>query len=135
MITHDRPVRFEDVDAAGLVFFGRFFSYGHDAMERFFDDLPGGYPALIGERQVGFPAVHAACDYRSPLRYGDVARIRGTVTKLGATSVHLQFVFRRLRDGVDVATVNNVHVCTELRSMTKLPFPADLRAVLERHTG
>jgi hypothetical protein len=26
-----------------------------------------------------------------------------------------------------------VHVCTDIRTMTKLPFPADVRASLEKH--
>ncbi|NVL83963.1 acyl-CoA thioesterase, partial [Escherichia coli] len=77
---HDRPVHFEDVDAAGIVFFARFFAYCHDAMERFFDGVDGGYVALITERKIGFPAVHASSDFKAPITYGDVARIAGTVT-------------------------------------------------------
>ncbi|MEO8800844.1 MAG: thioesterase family protein [Polyangiaceae bacterium] len=133
MIIYDRPVRFEDVDAAGIVFFARFFGYCHDAMERFFVDVPGGYVALINERKVGFPAVHASSDFKAPLGYGDVARIEGTVTKLGTTASHFRFLMTRARDGVHVATMNHVHVCTDLRAMTKLPFPADVRASLEKH--
>jgi 4-hydroxybenzoyl-CoA thioesterase len=133
MIEHDRPVRFEDVDAAGVVFFGRFANYCHDAMVRFFDALPGGYSALIMERRIGFPAVHVTSDFRSPLRYGDTARVLGKVTKLGATSCHFDFVMKRAKDGVEVARMSHVHVCTDLPTMTKLPFPPDVLAVLEAH--
>lgn len=133
MITHDRPVKFEDVDAAGVVFFARFSTYAHDAMERLFDGLPGGYAALVMERHVGFPAVHVATDFKAPLRYGDRARITATVLKLGTTSCHLQFAFTRARDGVTAATAAHVHVCTNLVTMTKLPYPEDVRAALEAH--
>ena len=133
MITYDRHVHFEDVDAAGIVFFARFFGYCHDAMERFFDDVPGGYVALITQRKIGFPAVHASSDFKAPIGYGDVARIEGTVTKLGTTAAHFRFVMTRVRDGEHVATMNHVHVCTDIRTMTKLPFPADVRASLEKH--
>ena len=46
MIVHERAVRFEEVDAAGIVFFGRFMEYCHEAMERFFDGVPDGYRAM-----------------------------------------------------------------------------------------
>ena len=133
MIDYERPVRFEEVDAAGIVFFGRFSSYCHDAMERLFDGVPGGYAALITERKVGFPAVHVTSDFKAPIRYGDIARITGTVTKLGTTSCHFAFTITRAKDGVDVASMRHVHVCTNIVTMTKLPLPADVRAALQWH--
>ncbi len=38
MIVLEREVRFEDVDPAQIVFFARFLSYAHEAMERFFGE-------------------------------------------------------------------------------------------------
>ena len=133
MIDYERHVRFEEVDAAGIVFFGRFANYCHDAMERFFDALPGGYAALIMERKIGFPAVHFSTDFKAPIRYGDIARITGKVTKLGTTSCHFAFAITRAKDGVDVASMSHVHVCTDLTTMTKLTLPVDVRAALAAH--
>ena len=126
-------MRFEDIDAAGIVFFARFLNYAHDAMERLFEDLPGGYAALIMDRKIGFPAVHATTDFTAPIRYGDTALITATVEKLGTTSCHLHFAFRRASDGVAIATTSHVHVCTSLATMTKLELPPDIRAALEKH--
>ena len=126
-------MRFEDIDAAGIVFFARFLNYAHDAMERLFDEVPGGYASLIMQRGIGFPAVHATTDFTAPIRYGDTARITATVKKLGTTSLHLDFAFTRASDGASIATTSHVHVCTSLATMTKLPLPADVRAVLEKH--
>jgi 4-hydroxybenzoyl-CoA thioesterase len=133
VIDYERPIRFEEVDAAGIVFFGRFASYCHDAMERFFDSLPGGYSSMVMERKVGFPAVHVTSDFKAPIRYGDIARITGTVTKIGTTSVNFSFSLTRASDGVQVATMSHVHVCTDLKTMTKLVVPADIRAALAPH--
>lgn len=135
MIDYEFAIRFEHVDAAGIVFFGRFANYCHDAMERFFDSLPGGYAALIMERKIGFPAVHMTSDFKAPIRYGDIARITGIVTKLGTTSCHFGFAITRAKDGVDVATMSHVHVCTDLTAMTKLPLPTDVRAALATHSA
>lgn len=133
MIVHERPVRFEDVDAAGILFFARFFNYCHEAMERFFEELPGGYAALVIDRKIGFPAVHVASDFTAPLRYGDVARIAGSIIKLGTTSCTFRFAMTRAKDGIAVANMEHVIVCSDLVTLTKLPFPADIRAVLEPH--
>jgi 4-hydroxybenzoyl-CoA thioesterase len=133
MIVLDRPVRFEDVDAAGIVFFPRYLSYCHDAMERLFDAVPGGYVALITRRRIGFPAVHVESDFAAPLRYGDAARIEASVTALGTTSCKLRYAMSRAGDGVHVATVVHVTVSTNLQTMEKLPHPADVRAALEAH--
>lgn len=132
-VEYQRAVRFEEVDAAGIAFFARFFNWCHEAMERFFDGVPGGYVELITRRRVGFPAVHLTADWRAPLRYGDVARIQTSVTKIGTTSATFRYVLTRMSDGVHVATIEHVTVATDLDSMTKRTLPDDCRALLERH--
>jgi len=133
VITFDREVAFEDVDAAGIVYFARLIGFAHGALERLFDDVPGGYRAIIVKRGIGFPAVHVTTDFLAPIRYGDTARIVATVRKLGATSLHAHFAMTRTSDGAAIASATHVHVCTTLATLTKLPFPADLRAALEGH--
>ncbi|MBS2015848.1 MAG: acyl-CoA thioesterase [Deltaproteobacteria bacterium] len=137
-----RPVRFEDVDAAGLVFFARIIEYTHEAMERFFDGLPArpggatpGYVDLITKRRIGFPAVHVSADFKAPLRYGDVARIATTVTKIGKTSCTFRYAITRVADGVDVATIEHVVVATNLDTVTKQDLPPDVLALLRERTG
>ena len=84
MLTFSRPVRFEEIDAAGIVFFARYLHICHDAMEAVFAPLPGGYCALITQRRIGFPAVHTDCEFVAPLRYGDVVRVETSVVRAGA---------------------------------------------------
>jgi 4-hydroxybenzoyl-CoA thioesterase len=127
---HLRPVRFEDVDAAGIVFFARYFNYCHDAMESLFDALEGGYATLINDRHLGLPAVHVECDFRSPLRYGETARIDVSVEHIGTTSATLRYRIVRDSDGHPCATVRHVVVTSDLRSLTKVAIPADVRRVL-----
>lgn len=134
---YDHPVRFEDVDAAGIVFFARFFEYTHAAMERFFDALPPreggrspGYVDLITRRRIGFPAVHVTADFKAPLRYGDVARIEVTVPKIGTSSATLRYAITRAEDATAVAVVEHVVVSTALDTVTKVTLPDDVRALL-----
>jgi 4-hydroxybenzoyl-CoA thioesterase len=132
-VDYQRAVRFEEVDAAGLVFFAWFFNWCHEAMAHLFDGVPGGYVDLITRRRVGFPAVHVDADWRAPLRYGDVATITISVTQVGTSSATLRYVLTRTSDGAHVATIHHVTVATDLDTMTKRPLPDDCRALLEAH--
>lgn len=145
MIGYERAVRFEEVDAAGIVFFGRFIGYAHEAMEAFFDlGVEGGYSGLIVGKKFGFPAVHASIDWKAPLRYGDRFRIDLDVMKVGTTSATLRYTFQRLdktdesAEGgvvreIHAATIEHVVVYSDLTTMTKRPLDPPIRAWLEMH--
>jgi 4-hydroxybenzoyl-CoA thioesterase len=133
MHIYERKVSFEEVDAAQIVFFPRFLSYCHEAMEGLFDDIEGGYVRLVRDRKVGVPAVHVECDFRAPLRYGDVARIETTVEKLGRTSVSFRYAIARASDRTAVASVLHVCAVSDLVALKAIPIPDDVRAALERH--
>jgi len=133
MIVHERAVRFEEVDAAGIVFFARFLGYCHEAMERFFDGVPGGYVDLITKRRIGFPAVHVDANWKAPLRYGDAMRIEVSVANVGKTSSTFRYRFVRKADSVECAIVEHVTVCSMLDTLQKMPLPDDCRTLLESH--
>jgi 4-hydroxybenzoyl-CoA thioesterase len=130
VFVYERPVRFEDVDAAGIVFFARFFNACHEAMEAFFGAIDGGYARLITERKVGVPAVKVEAQYKAPLRYGDVILIDVRATQVGRTSATLRYEFRRKADGVAAATIDHKVVCCDLRTIMPIPLPDDVRAIL-----
>jgi 4-hydroxybenzoyl-CoA thioesterase len=128
-----RPVRFAEVDAAGIVFFPRYHEYCHDALEALFGELPGGYAALFRERDLGVPTVHVETDFKSPLRFGDVARFEITIERVGRTSLTFYHTIRREADGIIAATVRHVVVMTRISTLTPIPVPADVRALLDRY--
>ena len=133
VFVYERPVRFEDVDAAGIVFFSRFLSYCHEAMEALFDEVEGGYVRLVRDRRIGVPAVHVECDFKHPLRYGDVARIETTVEKLGRTSVSFRYAIARASDGAPIASILHVCAVSDLVALKAILIPDDVRAALSRH--
>jgi len=129
----ERPIRFDELDPAGVVFFGRYGYFAHEAIERFFDDLDGGYPGLVNGRHIGLPIVHFEADFRAPLRYGDVIRIETACTKLGTTSATLHHEMKKAATLDLCAVVGMVVATTDLRSFRSCPMPADVRAHLGRH--
>ncbi len=133
MVLVERPVRFEEVDAAGILFSAHFLAYAHEAMELLFAALPGGYPGLIIERRIGFPGVKTECGYTAPLRYGQMAVIEGSVERLGNRSVDLSFAISRKSDDAAVATVRHTVVVTDLQTLKSCDMPEDVRAALSAH--
>jgi 4-hydroxybenzoyl-CoA thioesterase len=123
-------VGFDEVDAAGVVYFARFFGWCHDAMAAMLAELEGGYHRLVTERGLGLPAVHVEADFSAPLRFGDSARIEVTVERIGESSVTLLFHIERARDGLSVATVRHVVVLTDLAAFRPVPLTDDLRTLL-----
>ena len=133
MIVFERPIKFEDVDAANIVFFARFGNYAHEAMEHFFGALDGGYARLIIERKVGLPAVHVEMSFTSPLRYGDTLRIETSVKKIGNRSAVLRYRMINARTSVLSADVTHTVVTTDLRALKSCDMPDDMRALLTQH--
>jgi 4-hydroxybenzoyl-CoA thioesterase len=90
---HLMPVRFADVDHAGIVYYPRFFHYFHIAFEEFFRARLGSrsYVALLDEERIGFPAVSAHCDYKAPLRFGDTMAIDMSIERMGERSITLRY--------------------------------------------
>ena len=125
-------VRFGDVDHAGIVFYPKFFIFFHEAFEQFFNDNEIPYHRLIDQRHVGFPTVHIDCDYKKPLRYGDALDLEVTVARIGNRSATFRYVGYRHRDGLHAVTAEITTACVDMRTMTAIEIPEDLRHLFER---
>jgi len=99
--TYATPVRFSDIDHAGIVYYPRFFHLFHLAFEELWRARigPRAYSELIDREHVGFPCVRAECDFKAPLRFGDTAEIEVSVTRLGARSITFRYRVYRAEDG------------------------------------
>lgn len=122
------PVRFADIDHAGIVYYPRYFNYFHLAFEEFWRARLGGraYRELLDNRRIGFPTVHATCDFRAPLRFGDSASVELTTVKAGGKSVQFRYVVRREHDQVLCAEGNVVCAVVDLDTFTSVTPPADV---------
>ncbi len=107
--TFTTPVRFADIDHAGIVYYPRFFHFFHVAFEELWRTRigPRAYSELIDRDRVGFPAVRAECDFRAPLRFGDSAEIEITIPKLGAKSITFRYRVFRAAEGATTPHVTD----------------------------
>jgi YbgC/YbaW family acyl-CoA thioester hydrolase len=91
-----RRVEFSDTDMAGIMHYANFFRYMETAEHGFFRAL--GFSIVEKDRlpRIGWPRVHAACDYHKPLRFEDLVEIHLLVTEKHSKAIKYQFRFRRL---------------------------------------
>lgn len=126
------PIRFADVDAAGIVYYPRFFHYYHQVFEDFFGMAHGTpYPEWIRTRRLGFPTRHVESDFERPLRYGDDLQIALTVPRVGNTSIDFRFEARL--GGSRAASAVIGKVCVDLDELHPTRVPDDLRGVVARY--
>lgn len=121
---HRLAVRLQDVDAAGVVFFARFFEYAHDA---FMATLAAGgmdLPRVLREGSHLAPIRHAEADYLAPLRFGDPLVAGPVLARLAPTEAVVAHRIERA-GGTAVALLQTVHVSVDGRSFERVPFPGD----------
>jgi 4-hydroxybenzoyl-CoA thioesterase len=133
VFSYERPVRLEDVDAAQIVFFPRILGYAHEAVATLMEELDGGYAGLLMKRRIGLPTVHLEVDFTAPLRFGDVARVELTVTRIGERSCAFRAKLTRVHDGAKVATILYVCAITDLETLRAIAIPEDVRRILGAH--
>ena len=133
VFTCDLKVRFADVDHAQILYYPRFFHFFHVAFEELFEREFGRiYPEVLDVDHVGFPAVRTEADYRNPVRFGDVLRIRVTCARLGTKSVTLRYRAERLRDGATAAEGRVTTACVDMRTFAPQPVPQAYRELFTR---
>jgi 4-hydroxybenzoyl-CoA thioesterase len=132
--TSIQPIRFDDVDGAGIVYYPRFLHLCHAAFEDFFNAAaPFSYPTMIRDRRMGFPTVHIDANFRAPLSYGDTAVVTLAVAKIGNSSMTLSYRIHRKRDSVLSFEATITTVLIDLDKQTSMTLPAELRRVLQQY--
>lgn len=127
---HVVTVRFNEVDRAGIAFFGRVFEYCHACFEEML--MASGQPllAIFDKGGYGLPLVHAEADYSRPMRLGDRLRISLRVARLGGRSITFAYEIRGAEADDLRANVRLIHACVSLDGFTGMSVPDALREAL-----
>ena len=126
-------VRMQHVDAAGIVFYPRYFEMVVQLIEDWFaDGLGTDFHALHDLRGVGIPTVHVDIAFRRPSRLGDRLRFSLALLKLKRTS--LQLAIAATCGGEERLRLRQVLTCTSLgETIRAVDIPPDLRAAMARY--
>ena len=117
-----RPVRFQDIDAAGIVFFPRILEYFHDAWVSLLARRGVNLAALLREGVWGMPLGHAEADFLGPMRFGDEIVVE--IVRLDFSERSLTVGFRVRSPAERVLAVGQVvHVCIDRSTFRSMPLP------------
>lgn len=108
----DRRVRFEEVDALGMVWHGRYPSYFEDGRIAFRDRYGLAYLSFM-HHQVMAPIVQMHVDYKSPLRFDQIILIETALHWNEALRLDFSYTIRNA-EGQAVATGYTVQVLTDI---------------------
>jgi len=131
-----KRIEFSDTDMAGIVHYSNFFRYMESAEHAFFRSM--GH-SIVGDRfdpPVGWPRVHASCDFKAPLRFEDEIEIHMLVAEKRSKSLSYLFRIRKLNaePPTEVARGKLTVVCVSRNAHGKMsahPIPKALADKIE----
>jgi YbgC/YbaW family acyl-CoA thioester hydrolase len=132
---HRTRVRFQDVDAAGIVFFARVFDLFHDA---YVEALRAGgveLSSVLAANVWAAPLTSCDAQFRRPLRFGDEITV-----ELRAELVERDLIVRyRVRSSRDraatLATGSTKHAFVDCATFARIDPPAEVRAALAHRSS
>ena len=117
-----RRVRFEEVDALGIVWHGRYASYFEDARSALGDSYGIGYLDLFRNGIVA-PIKKLHADFHRPLTYPENFTVEGILHWSDAARINYEFIIRDIK-GIVVTTGYSVQVMLDRENNLYMVSPA-----------
>jgi len=116
-------VRFSEVDSMQIVWHGHYLKYFEDGRESFGLRYGLGYLEVY-KHQVMIPIVQIRCDYKRPLKYGDIAVIETIYRPVEAAKIVFDYAIYRSNEPDPVAKGSSTQVFLNLQGELILTPPA-----------
>jgi 1,4-dihydroxy-2-naphthoyl-CoA hydrolase len=131
--TYYYTVRFQDTDAAGVVYFANVLRICHEAYEVSLAASSINLKSFFTNQSIAFPIVHASADFLRPLYCGDNLMISLLAEKIGLDKFEISYEI--IVDEVIVAKAITRHVCIDVSSRIKQELPDYMNNWLKRTTS
>jgi YbgC/YbaW family acyl-CoA thioester hydrolase len=137
--TIEERVRWGDVDAARIIFYGSYIRFFEIAETELFRAIGMPYGKVFDELDIWLPRVHLECDFRRVSQLDDLLEVSVYVGNIGKTSLRLDFEVRRkspdgsVEEGL-IATAHFVLVAVRRDTLDPISVPEELRRAFEPYT-
>lgn len=121
--TYEAFVRFQDIDAAGIVFFARILEYFHDAFLAFVTQEGISLAADLRNGEVLAPLGHAEADFFKPLMFGDSFCVDVVARRVADSQIRLGYRLRKAETLCAVGVTD--HVFVNRATMKRQTVPED----------
>ena len=130
---HRFRVRYAEVDAQGIVFFGNYATYFDAAHNEYMRALPFDYKGSLEAYNTDFVIVNMETDYLSPARFDDEIEVYVRTAYIGRSSMRVRFEVYVVESETLLTSSQFVVVNTDQASMKSIPWPEHLvRKITER---
>src|ERR1700741_3027426 len=102
--TIEERVRWGDVDAAGIIFYGAYIHFFEFAETELFRAVGLPYGVVFEELDIWLPRVHLECDFFSAAKLDELLEVSVFVAKMGHSSLRFNFEVRRKNEAQLIAT-------------------------------
>lgn len=127
--SHLRTIRFADTDAAGVVYFARYYMLAHEAYEAAMEQIGINLAQFFSAKEIVIPITKSEATYLRPLRCGDQVRIELTPSRLGDDSFAIDYLLYNLTPHEKRgAIIRTEHVCISSSTRRRCPLPTALAA-------
>lgn len=120
-------VRWEDIDAAGIINYQAYLRFFGLAEVELFRSCGLTYKTLFEELGIWLPRVHVECDFRVPVTLDELLVVDAYFGRIGSTSIQLDFEVHREGSTEIVATGRYVLVSVKRGEFKPAPVPELLR--------
>jgi acyl-CoA thioester hydrolase len=127
-------VRWGDVDAARIIFYGAYIRFFEIAETELFRAVGLPYGDVFDELDVWLPRAHLECDFRRAAQLDDLLEVSVYVGRVGTKSLRLNFEVRRKGVEEIVAEAHFVLVAVRRGTFESVPVPEELKRRLAPYT-
>ena len=127
-------MRWGDVDAASIIFYGAYMRFFEFAETELFRSVGLPYGVMFDELDVWLPRAHLECDFRRAAQLDDLLEVSVYVGRIGTKSLRLNFEVRRKGEDELVADAHFVLVAVRRETFETVPIPVELRQRLAPYT-
>ena len=121
-----RAIRFQEVDAAGIIFYPVVLEYCHDVYVEFLAVHATPLAEVLRERSWAAPIRHAEADYLMPLRFGDHVDVCLALAHLERSEVTLGYRVLFHQSAKVAAVAQTVHTFVALPQFKRTDIPDQL---------
>jgi 1,4-dihydroxy-2-naphthoyl-CoA hydrolase len=128
-----RTVRFQDTDAAGVVYFANVLAMCHEAYEQSLVASGISLRPFFSNPAVAIPITHAEVDFLRPMFCGEIYAIEVRPTRLTDSRFETSYsIFSLEEANPKVGQATLVHVCIDPVSRNRVNLPAEIEAWLQQ---
>ena len=125
------PIRFNQADPGGILFFAKVYEIAHDVYEDFVRSLGFEWKAWFQNESWAVPIRHSTCEYYAPIWAGMAVDVTVNLERVGESSFTIKYDFKS--GDKRRCTVELVHTFLDKKTIGKMPIPSEIRGKLEAY--